>query len=77
MLKSSAVVLNLFYISYPFIEQAYWIYPQYTQWCSFIENTKFKLLQFGFYLLKFTFGCNFMVWFNKFTPFEYEIYTQG
>jgi len=34
------VVLNVFYISYPFIKQDYQIYPQYTQWCSFIENAK-------------------------------------
>jgi len=36
---SSTVVLNLFYMSYPFIKQDFQIYLQYTQWCSFIENT--------------------------------------
>ena len=34
------MVLILFYISYPFIRQDYQIYPQYTEWCSFIENAK-------------------------------------
>ena len=48
---ASSVVLNLIHISYPLIEQDYQIYPQYTQWCTFIENTKLiginnKLLQF-------------------------------
>jgi len=42
-IDSRAVVFNLFYISYPFIEQDYQIYPQYTQWWSFIENIN-KLL---------------------------------
>jgi len=32
--------LTFFYISYPFIEEDYQIYPQCTQWWSFIENTK-------------------------------------
>jgi len=36
------VVPNLFHIFYPFTEQDYQIYPQYTQWCSFIQNTKLK-----------------------------------
>jgi len=39
-LYHTPVVLNLFYISYPFIKQDYQIYLQYTQWCSFSENTK-------------------------------------
>ena len=33
-----AVVHNLFYISNPFIKEDYQIYPQYSQWCSFIKN---------------------------------------
>jgi len=37
---SNPVVLKIFYISYPFIQQDCQIYPQYTQLCSFIENTK-------------------------------------
>jgi len=32
-----SVVLNLFYKAYPFIKQSYQIYPQYIQWCSFLE----------------------------------------
>jgi len=36
--------LTFFYISYPFIEQAWQIYPQCTQWCSNIKIN--KLLQF-------------------------------
>jgi len=42
MSKDLDMVLNLFYISYPFIKQDYRIYPQaqYTHWCAFIENTK-------------------------------------
>jgi len=35
-----AVVLNLFYIFYPFFKQDDQIYTQYTQWCSFIKNMK-------------------------------------
>jgi len=35
-----SVLLNLFHISDPFIEQDNQNYPQYTQWCSFIENMK-------------------------------------
>jgi len=37
---SSAVVLNLFYMLYPFIKQDYQLYPQCIQWCSSIENRK-------------------------------------
>ena len=32
MLLFRPVVLNLFYMSYPFIKEDYKIYPQYTQW---------------------------------------------
>jgi len=36
--------LNLFYITHPLLpnKQGYEIYPQpqYTQWCSFLKNTK-------------------------------------
>jgi len=39
-LYPSPVVPNLFYISYPFVKQDYQIYSQYTQWRSFIKNTK-------------------------------------
>jgi len=39
-LHTRAVVLNLFYMSYPFIKQDYQIYLQYSQWCSCIKNTK-------------------------------------
>ena len=38
--SSRSVVLNLVYISYPFIKQDYQIYPQYTQWNSFLKSTK-------------------------------------
>jgi len=35
-----AVVLNLFWISYPFIKQDNQICTQYTRSCSFIRKTK-------------------------------------
>ena len=66
------VVLNLFYISYPFIRQDYQIYPQYTQWSSFIENTKLTRSYSLEWFIKIYIGCN--LWFCKFTPLENEIY---
>ena len=62
------VVLNLFYIFYLFIKQDYRSYPQYTQWCSFIKNTKLT----NFYSLEW-FTKNYIcsnLWFSKFTPLE-------
>ena len=43
-----AVVLNPFHTSYPFLKQDYQIFPQFTQRCWVIENTKLtnKLFQF-------------------------------
>ena len=58
--------LTFFYISYPFIEQDYEIYPQYTQWCSFIENTKLKNCYSLEWFINIYIGCN--LWLNKFTP---------
>ena len=69
------VVLDLFYISYPFIEQDYQIYPQYTQWCSFIENTKWTNSYSSEWFMQIYISCN--LWFSKFTPLEDEIYPQG
>jgi len=69
------VLLNLFYISYPFIAQDYQIYSQYTQWCSFIENTNLTHCYSFDRFIKIYIGCN--LWFSKFTPLEDEIYPQG
>ena len=59
-----------FHISYPFIKQGLQIYPQCTQWSSFIENTKLKnSFEFRFrmiYSIKMYIGCN--LWFRIFTP---------
>jgi len=38
--QTKPVFLNLYYTFHPFIKQNHQIYPQYTQWCSFVENTK-------------------------------------
>ena len=62
-----AVVLNLFYISCPFIKQDYQIYIQYTQWCSYIQNTKLTNSYSLEWFIKVDFCCNF--WFSKFTHF--------
>jgi len=69
------VVLNLFYISYPFIKQDYRIYPQaqYTHWCSLIENTKLTNFYSLEWFITFTFvaiygSANSPPWKMKFTP---------
>ena len=61
----TSVVLNLFYISYQ-------IYPQYIQWCSFIENAKSINSYSLEWFIEIYIGCS--LWFNKFTPLEDEIY---
>jgi len=66
-----AVILNLFYISYPFIKQDYQIYPQYTQWCSFIKNTKLTNSYSLEWFIKIYICCN--LWFSKFISLEDEI----
>ena len=66
------VVLNLFYISYLFITQVYQIYPQYTQWCSFIENTKLTNSYSLEWFIKVNIACN--LWFRKFTPLADDTY---
>ena len=68
------MVLNLCYMSYPFIEQDYQIYPQYIQWRSFIENRKFTNCYSLERFIKIYSCCN--LWFSKFTPLEDEIYPQ-
>jgi len=73
--ESTPVVLNLFYISYPFIKQDHQIYPQYTQSCSFIENTKLTNSYSLEWFIKFYVVCS--LWFSKFNPLEDEIYPQG
>jgi len=50
-------MLNLFYISCPFVKQDYQIYPQYTQWYSLIENTKLMNFYSLEWFLKFTFAA--------------------
>jgi len=54
----NTVVLNLFCISYPFIKQDCQIYPQYTQSCSFIENTKLTNSHSLEWFRKIYIGCN-------------------
>ena len=59
-------MLNLFYISCPFVKQDYQIYPQYTQ--MILTYWKYKineLLQFRM-ISKIYICCN--LWFNEFTP---------
>jgi len=68
------VFLNLFYIFHPFIKQDWQTYPQYTQWCSFIENTKLTNSYSWECFIKIYIGCNL---FSKFNPLEDEIYPQG
>ena len=67
------MVLNLFYVFYPFIKRDYQIYHQYTQWRSFIKNTKLNKLPVKNDLQKFTFvaiygSVNLHPWKMKFTP---------
>jgi len=69
---SASVVLNLFYISYPFIKQDYLIYPQYAQWFSFIENTKLTNSYSLEWFIKIYICCN--LWFSKFISFEDKIH---
>ena len=33
-----SLVLNLFYVPYPFIKQDHQIYPQYVHWCLFQQT---------------------------------------
>ena len=76
---SRPVVLNLFYVFYPFIKQDYQIYPQWTQWCSFIENTKvtnFDSLEW-FTFAAINVSVNLPPCKVKFTPLQGEIYPQG
>ena len=56
--------LTFFYISYPFVKQDHQIYPQYTQWCSSIDNTNVTK--------KIYIGCT--LWFSQFTLLEGGIY---
>jgi len=72
---SKPVVRKHFYISYPFIEQDYQIFPQYTQCCSFTKNTKLTNCCSLEWFIKIYIGCN--VWFNKFSHLEDEIYPPG
>ena len=63
-----SVLLNLFHTSDPFIEQDNQNYPQYTQWCSFIENMKLNCYGLEWFTNIYI-GCN--LWFCKFTPLEW------
>jgi len=72
LVYSRPLVRNLFYTSYPFLKQDYQIYPQYTQRCWFIENTKLTNYYSLEWFIKIYIGCN--LWFSKFTPLADEIY---
>jgi len=69
----SAVVLNLFHTFYPFIKQDYQIYPQYTQWCSFLKITKLANSYSLEWFAKMYICCNLR--FSKFTPLDNSIRT--
>jgi len=69
------VVLNLFYISYPFFKQNHEIYLQYTQWCSFIENMKLTNSYSLKLFIKIYNGWNLSL--SKLNPLEDEIYPLG
>jgi len=66
---SRPAVRNLFYMSSPFIEQDYQIYPNHTQWCSFIKNTKLTMSYSWEWFTKIYIFCN--LWFSKFTPWKF------
>jgi len=68
---SKSVVLNLFYISYPFIKQDHQIYPQCAQCCLFLKNTKSKSPTVR--IIYKNYIC-YNLWFSKFTPVEDQIY---
>jgi len=53
-----------------FIEQDYQICPQYTQWRSFIENTKLTNSFSLEWSMKMYIG--YSLWLSKFTPLEDE-----
>jgi len=70
--QSKPVVPNFFLHILPFIKQDFQIYPQCTQWSSFIENTKVKnSFEFRFrmiYSIKMYISYN--IWFRIFTPWK-------
>jgi len=47
----------------------------FSQWRSFIENTKLTISYSLESFTKLYIGCN--LWFSRFTPLEDEIYPQG
>jgi len=61
-----AMVLNPFHTSYPFLKQDYQIFPQFTQRCWVIENTKLTNYFSLDWFIEIDSDCN--LWFSKFTP---------
>jgi len=70
------IVLEQWFLTFfnLFIKKDYQIYPQYTQWCSFIKNTKLTNSCRLEWLIKYLHWLN--LWFSKFTPLEDKIYPQ-
>jgi len=70
--RPRSVVLNLFYISYPFIKQDKVIrFTPIPQWCSFVENTNINNSYSLELFIKMYISCN--TWFSKFMPLEDKI----
>jgi len=68
--RPRSVVLNLFYISYPFIKQDHQIYPNTLNGAHLLKIWAQQTYSLEWFIQIYI-GCN--LWFNKFTPLEHEI----